>query len=362
MFTMTAHLNHATWPDLQDEIRSSRRRKFLIAGATAATGVSLANKSSAMGNRILGGPENTAASMPAPLLDKLFPGFRREAIATTGTTINTLIGGRGPALLLLHGHPQTMVCWHKIAPELAKHFTVVLTDLRGYGDSGKPDGGEDHAAYSKRSMALDQVEVMRKLGFPTFQAAAHDRGARVLHRLLLDHPGVVQRAALLDIAPTTTMFAHVDKDFATRYMWWFFLSQPAPLPETLIGANLDFYLQHHIAKQNKTPGAITPDAYAEYRRCYTQQTLHAVCEDYRAAASIDLVHDKADSAHRIQCPLLVLWGAKGVVGTTYDVLQTWREKSVEGVVQGRSLPCGHYLPEEAPTLVLAEFLSFFQKA
>ncbi|MFL6630831.1 MAG: alpha/beta fold hydrolase [Massilia sp.] len=292
----------------------------------------------------------------------MFPGFRHETITTTGTTINTLVGGQGPALLLLHGHPQTMACWHKVAPELARHFTVVLTDLRGYGDSGKPDGGEDHAAYSKRSMALDQVEVMRKLGFPTFQAAAHDRGARVLHRLLLDHPEAVRRAALLDIAPTSTMYGHVDKNFATRYMWWFFLIQPAPLPETLIGANLEFYLRHHIGKQNKTPGAITPDAYAEYRRCYTQQTLHAVCEDYRAAASIDLVHDEADSMSRIKCPLLVLWGAKGVVGNTYDVLQTWRDKSVEGAVQGNSLPCGHYLPEEAPKLVLAEFLNFFQKA
>jgi len=361
MFTMSALSDQETWPDLQEKIRMSRRRKFLIAGATAATGISLANPSSAMATHLPGMPETAAPDVPASLLDKLFPGFRRETISTTGTTINTLVGGRGPALLLLHGHPQTMVCWHKVAPELAKHFTVVLTDLRGYGDSGKPDGGVDHAGYSKRSMALDQVEVMRKLGFPTFQAAAHDRGARVLHRLLLDHPGVVQRAALLDIAPTTTMYAKVDKAFATRYMWWFFLSQPAPLPETLIGANLDFYLQHHIAKQNKTPGAITPDAYAEYRRCYTRQTLHAVCEDYRAAAGIDLVHDNADAADRIQCPLLVLWGAQGVVGTTYDVLQTWREKAVDGAVTGHSLPCGHYLPEEAPALVLADFLGFFQR-
>jgi len=362
MFTMNALLNDDISSSVSDAIPSSRRRKFLIAGATAATGASLASNSSATGTSVQGGPANASPDFPSPSLKKLFPGFRRETITTSGTTINTLVGGQGPALLLLHGHPQTVACWHKVAPELSKHFTVVLTDLRGYGDSGKPDGGEDHAAYSKRSMALDQVEVMRKLGFPTFHAAAHDRGARVLHRLLLDHPHAVQRAALLDIAPTATMYARVDKAFATRYMWWFFLIQPAPLPETLIGANLDFYLQHHIAKQNKTPGAITPDAYAEYRRCYTHETLHAVCEDYRAAASIDLVHDEADSTNRIKCPLLVLWGAKGVVGTSYDVLQTWRDKSVEGVVQGNSLPCGHYLPEEAPQLVISEFLDFFQKA
>ena len=167
---------------------------------------------------------------------------------------------------------------------------------------------------------------------------------------------------MLDIAPTATMFSATNMDFAMRYVWWFFLSQPAPLPETLIGANLAYYLQHHIEKQNKTPGAITADAYSEYRRCYTAQTLHAVCEDYRAAASIDLEHDAMDKDKKIQCPLLALWGDKGVVGNTYDVLQTWRDKSMAGVVRGGGLPCGHYLPEEAPAKVISEFMQFFRTA
>lgn len=290
----------------------------------------------------------------------LFPGFQQHTAQTSGTTIHTLVGGQGPALLLLHGHPQTMACWHKVAPVLAQHFTVVLTDLRGYGDSGKPAGGDQHIAYSKRQMALDQVEVMRHLGFARFQVAGHDRGARVVHRMLLDHPNIVERAALLDIAPTATMYASTSMDFATRYVWWFFLIQPAPLPETLIGANLAFYLQHHINQQNKTPGAITPDAYAEYLRCYTPETVHAVCEDYRAAASIDLEHDAADQHKKIQAPVLALWGDKGVVGRTYDVLQTWCEKSIDGAVTGYALPCGHYLPEEAPEQVTAAFLQFFR--
>jgi haloacetate dehalogenase len=287
----------------------------------------------------------------------LFPGFTQSRIDTGDAEINTLIGGNGPPLLLLHGHPQTLACWHKVAPALAKDFTIVLTDLRGYGDSSKPDGGPDHIAYSKREMAKDQVAVMQSLGFETFAVAGHDRGGRVVHRMLLDHPERIAKAALLDIAPTATMYANVTKDFATRYMWWFFLIQPAPLPETLIGSNLDYYLDHHIAAQNKTPGAIAPAALAEYRRCYTPETLHAVCEDYRAAAGIDLTHDAADADQRIPRPLLILWGAKGVVGTSYDVLATWREKATD--VRGQALKCGHYLPEEAPEDVIAQLRDFF---
>lgn len=290
-------------------------------------------------------------------LARLLPGFTRRRIEANGVAINAMTGGHGPPLLLLHGHPQTLACWHRVAPALARRHTVVLTDLRGYGDSAKPGGGPDHIAYSKRAMARDQVAVMHALGFNHFLAAGHDRGGRVLHRLLLDFPGVVTRAALFDIAPTATMYASVTKEFATRYIWWFFLIQPEPLPETLIGNNLEFYLHAHIARQNKTAGAIDPDAYAEYRRCYTRETLHAVCEDYRAAAGIDLVHDAADTERKIEVPLLVLWGAKGVVGNTWDVLASWREKA--GDVRGEALPCGHYLPEEAPELVVDRLESFF---
>jgi haloacetate dehalogenase len=336
---------------LFDESDAGLTRRRLMSLAATATG--------AIGSTMLDLPalaeEKTA--VPTAQIEKLLPGFRRSRIKTDGAEINTFVKGEGAPLLLLHGHPQTSVCWHKVAPKLAERFTVVLTDLRGYGDSSKPDGGKDSVNYSKREMARDQVEVMRALGFEHFSAAGHDRGGRVLHRLLLDHPAAVTRAAVLDIAPTATMYAKVTKDFAMRYMWWFFLSQPAPLPETLIGNNLDFYLQAHINKQNKTPGAIDPAALEEYRRCYTAETLHAVCEDYRAAAGIDLVHDAADSDKRIGCPLLALWGEKGVVGSTYDVRETWREKATD--VRGESLPCGHYLPEEAPDLVIDRLGSFF---
>ncbi len=290
-------------------------------------------------------------------MQNLLPHFTRSTIQTSGAIINTLSAGKGPPLLLLHGHPQTLVCWHKIAPQLARHFTVVLTDLRGYGDSSKPEGGDDHINYSKRHMAMDQVEVMRALGFERFQVAGHDRGGRVVHRMLLDHPQAVERAAVLDIAPTATMYSRADKAFATKYMWWFFLIQPAPLPETLIGDHLEFYLETHVKKQNKTPGAILPEAFDEYRRCYTKETLRAVCEDYRAAATIDLKHDAEDADKKIQMPLLALWGEKGVVGNTYDVLQTWREKAID--VRGSSLPCGHYLAEEAPERTLEAFMRFF---
>jgi haloacetate dehalogenase len=290
-------------------------------------------------------------------LASLFPGFRQSRINTGAAEINTLVGGQGPPLLLLHGHPQTLACWHKVAPALARNCTVVLTDLRGYGDSSKPDGGPDHIAYSKREMAADQIAVMQSLGFDRFAVAGHDRGGRVVHRMLLDHQDRVTKAALLDIAPTATMYGNVTKDFATRYMWWFLLIQPAPLPETLIGNNLDYYLDHHINAQNKTPGAIDPVAIAEYRRCYTPETLHAVCEDYRAAAGIDLDHDAADGNKRIELPLLVLWGAKGVVGNSYDVLGVWREKAND--VRGEALECGHYLPEEAPNEVITRLRHFF---
>ncbi len=287
----------------------------------------------------------------------MFDGFVQSRIRASGTEINLRKGGQGPPLLLLHGNPQTHVMWHKIAPRLAESFTVVAPDLRGYGDSGKPPGGDNHEAYSKRAMAQDQVEVMAALGFERFAVVGHDRGARVTHRLALDHAERVNKAAVLDIAPTLTMYERTDMAFATAYYHWFFLIQPFDLPERLIGADPDYYMDKKIEAWSKTEGCFTPEALAEYKRCFRDpETIHAMCEDYRASAGIDLAHDRADLARRIACPLLVLWGAKGVVERSYDVLEVWRERAER--VTGRALPCGHFLPEEAPEATLTELLTF----
>lgn len=289
----------------------------------------------------------------------LFPGFSSALVTTSGASIRTLRGGAGPPLLLLHGHPQTHVAWHKIAGRLAEHFSVVLTDLRGYGDSSKPPDGERHVNYAPRAMALDQVEVMRSFGFERFAVAGHDRGGRVAHRMALDFPAAISRLAVLDIAPTLTMYERTDRDFATRYVWWFFQIQPYPIPEHLIGLDPEFYLREHLGRQSKTPGAVTDAAMAEYLRCYNAATIHAACEDYRAAAGIGLELDAADDAagKKIAAPLLALWGTKGVVGQLYDVIATWRDKAVD--VRGRAFDCGHLLPEEAPEHTLDALLTFF---
>jgi haloacetate dehalogenase len=265
--------------------------------------------------------------------------------------------GSGPALLLIHGHPQTHATWRKIAPELAKRFTVIAPDLRGYGDSGKPEGGERHINYSKRAMAKDLVELMKALGHEEFMVVGHDRGARVAHRMALDYPEAVSRIALFDIAPTATMYERTDKVFATRYFWWFFLIQPYPLPERLIDADPEFFLRTHIEGQNKIANATEQAAFDEYLRCYLDpKTRHAICEDYRAAAGIDLEHDASDKDKRITAPVLALWGGRGTVGALYDVLETWREKAHD--VRGRALDCGHTLQEELPEEVLAELNQF----
>ena len=292
-----------------------------------------------------------------PLPPSLIPGFTLHDIQTTAVRLRCAVGGSGPPLLLLHGHPQTHATWHKVAPGLARHFTVVAADLRGYGDSDKPAGGERHVNYSKRAMAQDQVELMAALGFPRFAVVGHDRGARVAHRMALDHAHAVQRLAVLDIAPTATMYARTNQEFATRYFWWFFLIQPYPLPERLIDADPEYFLRTHIAGQIKTPGAVDPAVFEEYLRCYRDPaTRHAICEDYRAAATIDLEHDAADADRKVMAPLLALWGANGTVGQLYDVLETWREKAAD--VRGRALACGHGLQEEAPEQTLAELLPF----
>ncbi len=287
----------------------------------------------------------------------MFEGFRREFIQTNGVEIHAVVGGDGPPLLLLHGYPQSHVMWHKIAPALAERFTVVAADLRGYGDSSKPPGGDGHRAYCKREMAADQVGVMETLGFERFALVGHDRGARVSHRLALDHPERVERVALLDIAPTLTVFDTVDQTVATVYYHWFFLIQPNGLPEKLIGHDPDDYLRRKLTAWGAADDAFTEQAMAEYQRCFRDPaTIHASCEDYRAAASIDLEHDRDDADNRIACPLLVLWGAKGLVGRRYDVLATWREKADD--VTGQAIDCGHFLPEEKPEETLAALLAF----
>ena len=284
-------------------------------------------------------------------------GFSRADIATSGATIAVVHGGSGPPLLLLHGYPQTHVMWHKVAPVLMRDFTIVATDLRGYGDSSKPDGGPDHAGYSKRAMAQDQVEVMAQLGFDSFFVAGHDRGGRVAHRMALDHPGRVKKLAVLDIVPTHRLYKDSTREFATAYFWWFFLIQAAPLPETLIGNSVEFWLSEKLGKA--AAGAITSAAFAEYLRCYRNpETIHASCEDYRAAASIDLRHDEADIDHKVECPLLALWGEHAPMHRLYDVAATWRERATN--VTGKSLPGTHYFVEEIPELIGDELRTFFR--
>jgi haloacetate dehalogenase len=268
-------------------------------------------------------------------------------ITTSGASIHVLKGGSGDPLLLLHGFPQTHVMWHKIAPRLAESYTVVLADLRGYGDSSKPTEGPDHANYSKRAMAQDMVEVMGQLGYDAFQVAAHDRGARVTHRMLLDHAPRIKKAAVLDIVPTYEMYATTDRALATAYWHWYFLIQPAELPERLIAAQAEYFLRTTLARLSRDSSAFTPEAVDEYVRCISDPaTIHGMCEDYRASASIDLVHDEADLQQKVQCPLLVLWGANGFIGRKYDVLGIWRKRADQ--VQGYGIPAGHFLPEEAP--------------
>jgi haloacetate dehalogenase len=249
----------------------------------------------------------------------------------------------------------------RVAPDLARRFTVVCADLRGYGDSGKPSSDPRHEAYSKRATARDMVEVMEALGHARFMVAGHDRGGRVTHRMCLDHPDRVAKAAVLDIVPTLTLFRNTDQAFATGYYHWFFLIQPEPLPERMIGADPAFYLAKKLGawSANRDPSHFAPEAWAEYERCFGDPAvIHASCEDYRAAATIDLEHDEADLERKIACPLLVLWGERGLMHERFDVLAAWREKAA-GPVTGRPLPCGHYLAEERPAETLAELSAFF---
>jgi haloacetate dehalogenase len=259
----------------------------------------------------------------------------------------------------LHGHPQTHAIWHRVAPALAEHFTVVASDLRGYGDSSKPVGTPDHANYAKRAMANDQIALMRAIGFEQFFVVGHDRGGRVGHRLAVDHPGAVRKLVVLDIAPTLAMYEQTTMEFARAYWHWFFLIQSAPLPERMIGADPEFYLNWFLRNRTGEVSPFSAEAFAEYQRCFRDPaTIHGMCEDYRASATIDLEHDRADRAagRHITCPLLALWGAKGVVARYFDALAEWRR--VANDVSGHPFPSGHYIPEELPDELVQELLAF----
>jgi haloacetate dehalogenase len=285
-------------------------------------------------------------------------GFTETRVKTASAEINLVHGGSGRPLLLLHGYPQTHVIWREVAMHLMNHFHVICPDLRGYGDSSKPPSTEDHSPYSKRVMAQDMVEVMDSLGYQEFFVAGHDRGARVAHRMALDHPEKVKKLCVMDIAPTYHMFKNTDQAFATGYYHWFFLIQPNGLPEHMIGADPAYYLTEKMKRWSAPGATFNDDAMAEYIRCFsTPESIHASCEDYRAAASIDMQHDEEDIDKKINCPLLVLWGTKGFVHRSYDVLNVWRDRAEQ--VEGRGVDCGHFLPEEAPDEVAAELLRFF---
>jgi haloacetate dehalogenase len=289
--------------------------------------------------------------------------FTPHDVDVDGTRIHAVVGGEGPPVLMLHGYPETHVMWHRVAPQLASDHTVVLADLRGYGDSARPASQGDHGSYAKREMAADQVGLMRSLGFESFALVGHDRGARVAHRLVLDHPEAVSRVALLDIVPTRHVFTHVDRALAQAYYHWFFLAQEPDLPERLIGGDPDYYLRRKLAQWSGGEGieAFAPEAVEEYVRCFSDpEAIRASCEDYRAGASIDLEHDEAsfEAGDRIACPALVLWGSAGFVGQAYDVLGVWRDYASD--LRGHAVGGGHFLAEESPEDTLAalrEFLS-----
>ena len=324
-------------------------RRDLLTHALALAGVSAAASGRASA-RVETGSASTAAQAPVtPALGttlRFFPGFAAEHVKTSGAEIYALRGGSGPPVLLLHGAPQTHISWRLVAPELARTHTVIVPDLRGYGDSSKPPDGENHAAYSKRAMALDQVELMRHFGFETFRVVGHDRGGRVGHRLALDHPDRVTKLAVLDIVPTHYLYTHVTIEFIQAYFHWFNNVRAAPGPEDQLKAQYE-------AQRAKATG----DVAREYLRASSDPAnIHGMCEDYRASASIDLQHDAADLDRKIRCPLLALWGTKAPMGRLYDVLAIWRERAVS--VTGKGLATGHTLQEDDPAATLAEIRAF----
>ena len=290
----------------------------------------------------------------------VFAGFESKDVRVNGINVRCRVSGKGPGLLLLHGHPQTHVIWHRVAEPLASRFTVVAADLRGYGDTDKPRASDGGSHYAKREMARDQRELMQSLGFEHFMVLAHDRGARVAHRLAVDFPNAVDRMILLDIAPTLAMYEQTNEAFARAYWHWFFLIRPAPLPESLIEANPQQYLESVMGCRSAGLNPFTEAAFAEYLRCLRLPgTATGMCEDYRASAGIDLQHDKDDRANgvKVECPIRVLWGEQGVIAKCFSPLDEWNRVATD--VSGMALPCGHYIPEELPDRLLEESIAFF---
>jgi haloacetate dehalogenase len=291
----------------------------------------------------------------------LFPGFTVEEVAVKDGPVRLRHGGSGPPLLLLHGNPQSHFMWHAVAPDLARRFTVICPDLRGYGGSLKPPATPDHAPYAKTAMARDMIEVMEHFGHRQFLVASHDRGARVAHRLALDYPDRVKKLAVLDIVPTIEHFERTDMAFAMGYYHWFWFAQPHRFPEVVINAAPEAWFHAHTTREPKPAGFFHPEALADYlAAARNPDAIRGMCEDYRAAATIDLEHDRASRAAgaKVQCPLLVLWGAKGKIGKWYDPLEIWRQYCAAEVTGG-PVDSGHYLAEEAPGEVLARFAAFF---
>lgn len=283
-----------------------------------------------------------------------FPGFTLTSIDVADGPLRLRHGGSGPPLLLLHGNPQTHAMWHKVAPVLARNYTVICPDLRGYGGSMKPAATADHAPYAKREMARDFVELMQALGFEKFKVVAHDRGARVAHRLAIDHPGRVERLAVLDIIPTLEHFERADMRFGLGYYHWFWFAQPHPFPENIISASPEAWFRAHTSREPKGDDFFDPHALADYMaHVRDPEMIRGMCEDYRAAATIDLGHDRESRARgdKVRCPLLVLWGANAKIAAWYDALAIWRQYAA-GEVTGGAVPSGHYLAEEAPDAVL----------
>ena len=291
----------------------------------------------------------------------MFEGFEHRRTEANGVTINLRTGGNGPPLLLLHGNPLTHVMWHKIAPRLAQEFTVVATDLRGYGDSGKPGGAPDHANYSFRTMAQDQLQVMERLGFESFLVAGHDRGARVAHRLALDHPGRVLKFASLDIVPTHWALTHITREWAEASYHWFFMAQPYDFPERLLAGREEYYIRRKLDKPGVGTAGFTEEAMAEYIRCCTPDNIHGVCEDYRAAISVDFEMDGRDlgAGRKVDCPVLVLWGEKSHVERCFRPVEAWTPYAAR-IAGARRLPSGHYPAEQCPDETYAELSRFFR--